>query len=122
MAATLASTSIIANPSVVDHEPLGERKQDVLTELNYWKPLGNPSVTIDFGAPGGPERYGKLSELDESHRVQVHDIRGDDSKYTLRLNGFQYVQHEIKELEDLSNEEQVKEVLLPATEELVRQV
>jgi hypothetical protein len=52
----------------------------------------------------------------------IHDIRGDESTFTLDQNGFQYVHHDVPELDDWSDEEKIKEILIPKTEELVRQM
>ncbi|OBT54233.1 hypothetical protein VE04_10314 [Pseudogymnoascus sp. 24MN13] len=122
MATTLTPTTAITSTSIVDTESVGEEKRDITTLLNYWKRLENRSISVDFSTPGAQERLDQLSNLNEAHTVLIHDVRGDESKYTLERNGFQYVHHHVKELEDCSNEEQVREVLLPATEELVKQI
>jgi hypothetical protein len=122
MATTLTSTPNVTSPSFLDTKPLGEEKHNVLTELNYWKRLDNPLVSIDFSTPGAQDRYNELSKLDEAHKVLIHDVRGKESKYTLERNGFQYVQHDVREVKDWSNHEQVQEVLVPASEALVKQV
>lgn len=122
MATTITSTTAVTRTSFVDTEALGEEKRNITTLLNYWKRLETPSVSVDFSAPGAQERLDGLSNLDDAHRVLIHDVRGEESKYTLEHNGFQYVHHHVKELEGCSNEEQLREVLLPATEELVKQM
>lgn len=99
----------------------GER-YDVLAELIYWKQVENASVTLDFTSPGAQERYNDLSKLDQKYSVTVHDVRGEESHYTLQHHGFQYVRHEVEEIRDWSNEDQVTEVLLSATEQLVKGV
>lgn len=122
MATTLTLTTAVTSTSIFDIESVGEEKRDITTLLNYWKRLENRSISVDFSTPGAQERLDELSNLNEAHAVLIHDVRGDESKYTLERNGFQYVHHHVKELEDCSNEEQVREVLLPATEELVKQM
>ncbi|KAL1962580.1 hypothetical protein VTN77DRAFT_9373 [Rasamsonia byssochlamydoides] len=97
-------------------------KKDIQTELVYWKRLEGRSATIDFTQPGGEQRFAELATYEERHPVRIHDIRGEESNYTLDKNGFQYVRHDVPELDDWSDEEKVKEILIPKTEELVRQV
>ncbi|KIM92869.1 hypothetical protein OIDMADRAFT_138871 [Oidiodendron maius Zn] len=96
-----------------------EERHDILAELNYWKDVGNTSVLVDFNTPGAQERYNDLLKLDQAHSVMVHDVRGEESKYTIDRHGFQYVQHEVKDMGNLSNDEEVIAVLLTATEQLI---
>lgn len=97
-------------------------KRDVQTELVYWKRLEDRSVVTDFTQPGGEQRFEEQQAYNEKHPVQIHDIRGEEANYTLEKNGFQYVRHDVPELDDWSDEEKVKAILIPKTEELVRQV
>jgi len=54
-------------------------------------------------------------------QVVVHDIRGSEHEYTLDTKGFQVVKHESKEKEFL-NDDQIKKVYYPETEELLKRV
>lgn len=49
----------------------------------------------------------------------VHDISGDESKYTLDSHGFQYVKHESVE-KDFENDEKIKEQYYPEIEQLLK--
>lgn len=97
-------------------------KKDIQTELVYWKRLEDRLVVTDFTQPGGEQRFAEQENYNERHPVQIHDIRGEEAKYTLDKNGFQYVRHDVPELDDWSDEEKIKAILIPKTEELVRQV
>lgn len=49
----------------------------------------------------------------------VHDISGDEGKYTLDSHGFQYVRHESVEKE-FEDEEKIKEKYYPEIEQLLK--
>lgn len=119
--ASLTSTTI-TTPSFLDTTPQSVEKRDVQTDLTYWKPQESNSVAVDVASPGVEERLNDLTKLNSTHKVLIHDVRGEESKYTLHRNGFQYVHHHVEEVKDWSNEEHVTEVLLPATEQLVKQM
>lgn len=122
MATTLPpATSIFSHPGA-QNKSIGDEKHDITTELTYWKRLEHPLVSIDFTAPEAKQRYSELSKLDQPHNVVIHDVRGDESKYTLEHQGFQYVEHKVTELKDWSNKDEVTAVLIPATEQLVKEM
>jgi hypothetical protein len=89
----------------------------VNTSLNYYK-------AAEDGSPphpsyvGKPETYERPSEPLE---VTVHDIRGQEHEYTLDKNGFQIYPHESKE-KDFLDDEQIKAVYYPETEQLLKDV
>jgi hypothetical protein len=91
------------------------------TELMFWRaPGGDNRVQIDF-TNGNPEEGVKAMRVhDQMHRVRVHDIRSQESNFTLDKNGFVYVSHDMPG--DATDEEQVKNTIIPKTEELVRQM
>jgi hypothetical protein len=102
-----------------DHS--GHSVKHVDTELMFWRASGGDNrVQIDF-TNGNPEEGLKaMRGHDQMHRVRVHDIRGQESNFTLDKNGFVYVSHDMPG--DATDEEQVKDTLVPKTEELVRQM
>jgi hypothetical protein len=122
MATLLTPLNTIANLPPDISSSVEEERHDILAELNYWKDVGNTSVVVEFNSPGAQERYNDLLRLDQAHSVMVHDVRGEESKYTIERNGFQYVQHEVNDMGNLSNDEEVIAVLVPATEQLVKEV
>jgi hypothetical protein len=55
------------------------------------------------------------------HNVIVHDVTGDEDKYTLDSHGFQFVKHESKE-KDFLEDEKVKAEYYPEVEKLLKEV
>jgi hypothetical protein len=49
----------------------------------------------------------------------IHDIAGDENKYTIDSHGFQYVKHESKE-KDFLDDEKIKENYYPEIEQLLK--
>jgi hypothetical protein len=93
------------------------------TDLCFWRrPDADRSVQIDFTKGKPEDNLKQMHALDERHRVQVQDVRGVESSYTLDRNGFVYLSHEIPELDRVSDEEYVRDSIIPKTEELVRNV
>ncbi|KAJ6191293.1 hypothetical protein N7519_001314 [Penicillium mononematosum] len=95
-------------------------------DLCFWRRLDvDNGIQVDFteGKPEDKEDKPKETEvLAERHKVQVQDIRGQESSYTLDKNGFVYLLHEMPELGRVSDEEYVKETIIPETESLVRKI
>jgi hypothetical protein len=54
-----------------------------------------------------------------AQNVVVHDISGEEDKYTLDSHGFQYVKHESKE-KDFLDDEQIKAQYYPEIEQLLK--
>jgi len=54
-----------------------------------------------------------------SNSVVIHDIAGDEDKYTLDSHGFQFVKHESKE-KDFLDDEKIKAEYYPETEQLLK--
>ena len=87
----------------------------VNTTLNYYKDPGDGSEPHPAYV-GKPETYERPTEqLD----VVVNDIRGDEKSYTLDKTGFEIYQHESKE-KDFLDDEQIKAVYYPETEQLLK--
>lgn len=64
----------------------------------------------------------KLTTYERPHAtliVTVHDISGNEDKYTLDSHGFQYVKHESGEKE-FEDEEKIKEKYYPEVEQLLK--
>jgi hypothetical protein len=53
------------------------------------------------------------------HAVTIHDIAGDEDKYTLDSHGFQFVKHESKE-KDFLDDAQIKAAYYPEVEQLLK--
>jgi len=90
-------------------------KHNVATELNYYQDPGD-------GSPPAPVYVGKADNVDRPHAAvstTIHDISGDEEKYTLDGNGFQYVKHESKEKE-FRDDEKIKAEYYPEVEQLLK--
>jgi len=100
-------------------EPLAPKtkpqKHDVATELYYYKDPGDGSLPAPSYV-GKPQTYLRPHE---TQNVIVHDIAGDEEKYTLDSHGFQFVQHESKE-KDFNDDEKIKAEYYPETEQLLK--
>jgi len=51
--------------------------------------------------------------------VVIHDISGEESKYTVDSHGFQYVNHESKE-KDFVDDKKIKAEYYPEVEQLLK--
>lgn len=75
--------------------------QDVHTTLNYLQhsasELGLKPIESEL-----PESQRRNAQRDDNvaGKVVIHDIRGRENEFTLSVQGFQYIQHEIKGVTD----------------------
>jgi hypothetical protein len=91
------------------------RKHDVPTTLNYYKDPGDGSEPQPSYV-GKPETYNRpVEELD----VTVHDIRGEEEKYSLDGNGFRIWRHESGE-KDFVDDEKIRAEYYKETEQLLK--
>ena len=91
------------------------QKHDVATELYYYKDPGD-------GTPPRPTYVGKPDTYERpfvAQPVVVHDIAGEEEKYTLDSHGFQIYNHESKE-KDFLDDDQIKAQYYPETEQLLK--
>lgn len=101
---------------------INENFKHVNTKLVFWRRPDEQPVIADFTKDRPEECVAALKKLDNGHRVHVQDIRGCESQFTLDQHGFQYVKHDMPELDKIVDEEHVKNVIIPQTEQLVQQV
>ncbi|KAF2165782.1 hypothetical protein M409DRAFT_67111 [Zasmidium cellare ATCC 36951] len=95
--------------------------RNVRTELNYSKPVEGNTISIDFTKPGAEAKFEDLNENGStSHDVTINDVRGKTQDLSLASNGFQYVSHDVAGLGDCKTEQEITDLLLPATKELVQ--
>lgn len=82
--------------------------------LNYYKPNadGSPPHTTYYDRP---ETYHREVE---PHTVTIHDVSGDEDKYTLDGNGFQFVERPATEIE-FRDDAQIRASYYPETEQLL---
>ncbi|OAA65861.1 hypothetical protein SPI_02648 [Niveomyces insectorum RCEF 264] len=107
-----------AGPQVDTNTPVERTKpHHVQTTLNFYKPAedGSPphATYVDR-----PETYYRPFE---AHPVTIHDVTGEEDKYTLDGNGFQYYRHEATE-KDFVDDEQIRKTYYPETEQLLKDV
>ncbi|KAJ6137295.1 hypothetical protein N7471_003781 [Penicillium samsonianum] len=106
---------------MVEHAEYIARHID--TDLCFWRRLDvDNGVQVDLTKGKPDDKLKKMQVLAEMHKVQVQDIRGQESSYTLDKNGFVYLLHEMPELARVSDKEHVKDTIIPQTESLVRKI
>lgn len=96
---------------------LSQKPHDVKTTLNYYKDPGDGSAPHPTYV-NKPETYERPTEPLE---VTVHDIRGEESQYTLDGTGFQTHRHTSAE-KDFLDDEKIKREYWPETEQLLKDV
>ncbi|KAJ5126762.1 hypothetical protein N7448_007541 [Penicillium atrosanguineum] len=96
--------------------------KNVDTELVFWHRPEDMSVVSDFTKDKPEECMPAMKALDEKHPVQVQDIRGQEGRFTLGQNGFQYVHHDILGFDKASDSTHVESVIIPEMEKLVQQI
>ena len=90
-------------------------KHHVHTSLNYYKDPGDGSLPAPTYV-GKPETYERPTQPFD---VTVHDIRGEEGKYTLDGQGFQIYKHSSVE-KDFLDDEQIKAQYYPEVEQLLK--
>ena len=102
-------------PLSVNTKASSSTKHDVSTTLNYYKDPGD-------GSEPAPAYVGKAETFErptEQLDVVVHDIRGEEEKYTLDGAGFQIFPHKSAE-KDFLDEEKIKAEYYPEVEQLLK--
>ena len=95
--------------------PKGHEARDVVAEFNYYKDPGD-------GSPPAPSYVGKPETYErpaETRTMVVHDIRGEEDKYTLDTTGFEIYKHVSQETA-FEDDEEIKKVYYPEVEELLK--
>jgi hypothetical protein len=95
---------------------------DVKATLNYYDRNAGPIEPLDFTLPGTEAKAEAYQELNKPIPLTIYNIREKTNQYTLEKNGFEYTTDPIPALSSCTTEEQIKDVLLPATEDLVKRV
>ena len=125
-------TSVTQNSAVAPHllspvgnqvsvtDPASQTKEtpkprDVETVFNYFK-------DSEDGSPPEPTYVNKPNTYDRptvQKRLIVHDVRGREDQYTLDTTGFEIYKHESVE-KDFLDDDKIKAVYYPETEELLK--
>lgn len=91
------------------------KPRDVFADFNYYKDLGD-------GKPPTPSYVGKPETYDrpcEARTMIVHDIRGEEDKYTLDSKGFQIYKHVSQEAA-FEDDDEIKKVYYPEIEGILK--
>ena len=88
----------------------------MLAEFNYYKDPGDGSLPAPTYI-GKPETY--YERPTETRTMVVHDIRGEEDKYTLDKTGFQVYRHVSQETA-FQDEEEIKKVYYPEIEDILK--
>lgn len=94
----------------------------VQTELNYAKPVPGDVWVTDFTKPGAEEHFEEFERGRVAYPTTVVNLRSRRHDFSLAESGFEYVDDEMIALEDADSEAKIAEILLPATEALVKRV
>lgn len=95
--------------------PKGREARDVVAEFNYYKDPGD-------GSPPAPSYVGKPETYErpvETRTMVVHDIRGEEDRYTLDTTGFEIYKHVSQETA-FEDDEEIKKIYYPEVEELLK--
>lgn len=90
--------------------------RDVATEINYFHDTGQEMVPMVIGGPTLPKPQPKIPT-----KVVIADVTGQEDKYTLDKQGFQYVHHKTC-LENFDDDDEIRRLHYPEMEELIRVV
>ena len=98
--------------------PTQERKShDVVADFNYHKDPGDGSAPHPSYV-GKPETYERPAETISQ---VVHDIRGEEEKYSLDTTGFQVYRHVSRETA-FEDDEEIKKTYYPEIEDILKDV
>lgn len=96
--------------------------KDVEAELVFWKRPESQTLEVDFTKETPETCMATMIKQDDNQTVHVRDLRGKETQYDLKRNGFQYVWHDMPELEGAAEKSHVENVIVPKTEALVQQM
>ena len=114
----LLSTPNTSTPQVTQ-KPTSKapsKSHDVLATFNYYKDPGD-------GSPPAPSYVGKPETYErpaEALQHVVHDIRGEEDKYTLDTTGFQIWKHASEE-KDFVDDATIKRNYYPEVETILKE-
>ena len=112
----MAIQSVTAPAKPVE-EDVKVKPNDIEADFNYFKDLGD-------GKPPKPSIIGKPETYDrpvQRETMIVHDIRGDEDKFSLDKTGFLIYKHDSKE-KDFRDEAKIKENYYPEIEKIMKEL
>ena len=93
----------------------GRQARDVFADFNYYKDPGDGSLPAPTYV-GKPETYDRPVE---TTTMLVHDIRGEEHKYSLDTTGFQIYRHASQETA-FQDEAEIKRIYYPEVEDILK--
>ncbi|OOF95621.1 hypothetical protein ASPCADRAFT_130009 [Aspergillus carbonarius ITEM 5010] len=104
------------------HPPVREAR-DISTTLNYTIPPGRDGLKpIDSDLPEAERRNAQREGITDVRDVVIKDIRGREHEFTLDVQGFQFVNHQVDGVTDWHDQTQVTQMVQPATEDLIKRL
>lgn len=104
-------------------KPPARESRDVTTTLNYTIPPGREGLkSIDSDLPEIERRNAQREGLTDVREVVIKDIRGKEHEFTLNVQGFEFVKHQVGAVTDWQDETQIKQIVQPATEDLIKRL
>ncbi|KAJ5242632.1 uncharacterized protein N7469_000959 [Penicillium citrinum] len=95
--------------------------RDVSTTLNYTRiPSCEGLQPIDLDHSQTENRNVQREGITDVRDVVIKDIRGREHEFTLDVQGFQYVKHQVYGVTDWRDIAKVKQIVQPATETLIK--
>lgn len=93
------------------------QKHDVETTLNFHK-------DNEDGSPPHPTYVDRPETYDrpvETHKVTIHDVRGEEDKYSLDQNGFEIIRRPAQE-KDFLDDDKIKTLYYAEVDQLLKDV
>ncbi|KAG4219136.1 hypothetical protein PC116_g32384 [Phytophthora cactorum] len=121
MAAAVATTQVpITFLGITEEPPQTRTRRDVLTNINYYKDPGDGSLPMPIVIA---DNTVKNERPHIPQQTIIHDVTGEEDKYTLDSHGFQFLRHEsaTKSLQDFQDEERVKAEYYPESIQLLKE-
>lgn len=118
----MSSTSVQNEDVASAVRVTNESSKHVNAKLVFWQRSDDQPVTSDFTKGQPEECIAALEKRDRRHCVYMQDVRGRESQFTLDRHGFQYVEHSMPGLDKAADEEHVRSIIIPQTEQLVQKV
>lgn len=111
----MASLTAVETPQVLSLQPDSAQGRDVQTQLNFFKDNedGSPPAPTYVDKP---ESYERPSDTRD---VTIHDVRGREDEFSIYKQGFQIYSH-VSQEKDFLDDEKIKEVYYPETEQLLK--
>lgn len=103
--------------------PLTQRK-DIQANLSYYNEPTPKDLSFDVSTPAGEKTLYAWSQAHRSlYPFTVHDIRGEEEKYTLEKDHIQFVHQDLPaEVLEGKTDNEIIEILYPKAVEIVREL